>query len=638
MSYATDVESTSTINRVSKSQDPTPNEGAREPRCPGDDILRCDGDRDNPSTAMPFPNKEEISLTKATRYTMLGASTPLCAAGAAILLVIAVSSPLVSPAPVGWFRSGTALIALLILSLFWRHSQKHSLTAPQSDFLQILLVFAATGLCVVTQLWNPSSEVAHGFVIAPLVLSLVFRSVGISIVANVMIAAAWAVTWHSCGLAFNGQALLTHLYIVPVLSIAISITQQSALRELADFQVNQHHRIQERHDVMQLVAEEASLRAKSEAELRRHHSLLELILATVPDRIFVKDRQRRVLVANRSYLEGLKLKKEDLLGKSTDEVIPKNMVEISRETDMAVLRDGLHIRHEAAAIYDDGNERVFEIEKMPLIENDEITGIVGIARDVTERRVTEERLKEHEILLLHASRLSSMGELVAGIAHEINQPLYSILNYAKAVTNTLEGPREPNLEDVANWAGQILKEATRGGVITKRLRSFVRRTETQCEQASLTAIVRESIDFIAGEARSANVKIQSELEEKLPEVHVDRVQIQQVLVNLMKNAIEALQVQDTNSRNITISTRRVPAGVEVAVADNGPGIPAGQTSDLVEPFFTTKKEGVGLGLAISNTIIEAHEGELSCKTNEWGGATFYFTLGSAQNRFEWGGL
>ncbi len=497
----------------------------------------------------------------------------------------------------------------------------------------MLLVLAATGMCVLTQLWNPSSDVTYGFVIAPLVLSVVYRSVGISIGANVIIAIAWAVTWNLTGLTVTNHALLTHLLYVPILSIALSITQQRALRKLSAYHESLHERVQEPHDAMRLVAEETSLRAKSEAELRRQHSLLELILATVPDGIFLKDRNRNVLLANRALCDHNNMKLEEILGMPSEGATPRGMRNLSRETDEAVLRDGVHLRKEYVWENSDGTVQYWDVEKMPLLENSKIVGILGVARNITERKEAEKKLKEQEALMLHASRLSSMGELAAGIAHEINQPLYSILNYARAVKNTLDGPREPNLEDIGTWTGQILEEAARGGEISKRLRSFARRSETQREQASLSAIVQESIGFVAGEARSSNVEIQSDLADELPSVRVDRVQIQQVLVNLMKNAIEALQNHDVASRQIVISTRRVPEGVEVVVADNGPGLPADQTVDIIEPFFTTKNEGVGLGLSISNTIIEAHGSKLSCSTNAWGGATFEYTLAVCENQF-----
>jgi two-component system sensor kinase FixL len=299
-----------------------------------------------------------------------------------------------------------------------------------------------------------------------------------------------------------------------------------------------------------------------------------------------------------------------------------------------VLQDGVRLRKEMQWKNKDGAVTYYDVEKMPLMEDGEVVGIVGIARNITERKMAEEKLREQETLLLHASRLSSMGELAAGIAHEINQPLYSILNYARAVKNTLDGSRTPSLEDIGDWVDQILSEAARGGEISKRLRSFVRRTDSQRQHASVTSIVQESVEFLVGEVRSSGVQIESLWEENLPLVSVDRVQIQQVMVNLLKNAIEALQAHEVNTGRITISTRRVPEGVKVVVADNGPGISTDPKIDITEPFYTTKNDGVGLGLAISNTIIEAHKSKLFCERNESGGATFHFTLCGAHSRLQ----
>lgn len=562
---------------------------------------------------------------------MLDASYPLYVVGVCILLIMIALSPFLYPSPDGWYRSIAALVVLVVVTVAWRGTQNWSLTMWQSDVLQFLMVLAATGMCVAARLWTPASELTPGFVVVPLVLSVMFRSIRASLLANALIAIAWAITWQASGQTFTGHRLILHFLVVPLLSIALSVTQQKALRKLDRYHREQQKSIQEQNRAMQIAAEESYLRMESEKQLERKHALLESILSTVPEEIFVKDRERNILVVNRAYLEDLNLKPENVLGQSTDKFIPTNLVETSLETDMAVLRDGKHVHFETVAVYEDGTQKIFEIEKLPLIEFDEIAGIVGIARDITHRKETEERLKEQEIMLLHASRLSSMGELVAGIAHEINQPLYSILNYAKAVKNVLDGSEEPDLADVGNWTGQILKEATRGGEITRRLRSFVRRAETQREETDLTAIVQESIDFISGEARYSNVRISRDFEEDLSPVLVDRVQIQQVLVNLLKNAIEALRDQHAKSRQVVVSTRNVPAGVEVAVADNGPGIPAELIESITEPFFTTKNEGIGLGLAISNTIITAHDSELICETNEWGGATLRFTLGGGEN-------
>jgi two-component system sensor kinase FixL len=587
------------------------------------------GAGDDPIISEPTPpaTAEDFSPEKSWHVTW-GAFSPLYAAGASILLLIAVTSPILYEPPQSWYRLAASVVVLSVIVMAWRYSRNRLLSSPRNDLVQFLVMLAATGFCVVTQWWNNSVELSQGFVVVPLMLAVMFRTFQASLAMNVIVAGAWTLTWYSSDLPFTSTALLDHLVYVPTLSIALSITQRGVLRELAAFHVNQRQSLQQRHDAMRRVAVEASLRAKSEAELRRQHALLESILATVPDEIFVKDRERRLILANRAWLQRTKLTLEEVLGRNTDGLLSCNLAELSRQTDDAVLREGIHVHRVTTAVYEDGGERIYELEKLPLMEDGQITGVVGIARDITERKEAERRLKEQELLLLHASRLSSMGELVAGIAHEVNQPLYSILNYSKAIKNLLDGLPNAELSDVRNWNDQILKEAARGGKITKRLRSFVRRAESQREESSLTAIVRESIDFIAAEARRAHVQIECCSSSKLPRVLVDRVQIQQVLVNLLKNAIEALANQPSDSRLIVASIRPVSEGLELAVADNGPGIPPHEAHQLFEPFFTTKREGIGLGLAISNSILRAHDSKLDFQTNDWGGATFYFTLKS----------
>ncbi len=363
-----------------------------------------------------------------------------------------------------------------------------------------------------------------------------------------------------------------------------------------------------------------------ELELRRQKALLELILETVPDEIFVKDSQRKMLLANRAYCEHMQLKLDQILEKNSDSWMPPSLVNTARQTDETILRGEAIRRMEVCAKNQDGTNVYYEIDKLPLTEDGKVTGILGIARNISERKEVESRLKEQETSLMHASRLSLMGEFVAELAHEVNQPLFSILNYANAVANTLDSGKKNDVSEVRNWVEQILQEATRGGQIVKKLRSFVKRAEIQGKTSCMKQIIRESIALLALEALQAHVEIECELDEDTPAVHVDRVQIQQVLINLLKNALEAHQQHESPSPRIVIRTSRCEDSVTVAVVDNGPGISASGKDKILEPFFTTKKDGVGLGLAISRTIIEAHEGNLAYEKNDWGGMTFHFKL------------
>ena len=365
--------------------------------------------------------------------------------------------------------------------------------------------------------------------------------------------------------------------------------------------------------------------------LKQQKALLELILETVPEGINVKDCDRRVLLANSAFYRDHDLRPEQVLGKVPDGVLPPEMARMSRQTDRQALEDREATQTEITVTSPAGECRYFEVSKVPLIENGEVTGIVALSRDVTERKLATEKFKQQEALLLHASRLSSMGEMVAGIAHEVNQPLYSILNYAKAVKNLMNQDGELDIDSIREWSDHILSEAVRGGQITKRMRSFVSREETQRRHASINDIIEEALEFIIAEARHGQVTIHRELAVDVLPVVVDRVQIQQVLVNLCKNAIEAMAECSAENRQINVSTSQLDNRVEIAIEDNGPGISPEFGKTILEPFQTTRHEGIGLGLAISNTIIEQHRGLLSYHNNQHGGATFRFTLPTSQS-------
>lgn len=364
----------------------------------------------------------------------------------------------------------------------------------------------------------------------------------------------------------------------------------------------------------------------SESEVKRKLALLEFTLETVPEEIFVKDRQRRLIVANRAFLESYGLSREEALGKSTDSLVHKDLVEVSRQSDVAVLERGEHYKSNIVEQDRSGNDRFYEVEKMPLREDGEIIGILCICRDITDRTLFEQHLKEQETLLLHASRLSTIGELVAGIAHEINQPLYSILNYAQAVRNALDQSKGMVSEDVVKWIDQILRSAARGGEVTKRLRDFVRRNQASLEMLDCDALILEAIEFVREEATLAGVDIKTSLAANNHQVFVDKVQIQQVLVNLLKNSIESFDQQQLERRFVEISSVVQLGDVKICVRDNGPGIPHHLADEVFEAFFTTKNDGIGLGLPISKSILRSHGSKLTLENFAESGTLFHFTL------------
>jgi PAS domain S-box-containing protein len=255
-----------------------------------------------------------------------------------------------------------------------------------------------------------------------------------------------------------------------------------------------------------------------------------------------------------------------------------------------------------------------------------IVASLGLFFDMTERRRAETQLRDAEERLAHAARLKTMGEMVAGIAHEINQPLYAIGNYANACSNAVTLDMEMAVTRLPYWTRQINEQVTRAGEIIKRLRGFAQKSPGQRGAVPLNHLVRESLALLSGDLRRHVVRSQLELQESDPVVLADRVQIQQVLVNLVRNACEALSERPEAERLLIVRTRASAEWAITAVEDRGPGLPPDRAQRVFEPFFTTKPDGLGMGLAISHSIIEAHGGRFTAAPAEPQGAVFEFWL------------
>lgn len=250
----------------------------------------------------------------------------------------------------------------------------------------------------------------------------------------------------------------------------------------------------------------------------------------------------------------------------------------------------------------------------------------GTLHDVTERKAAEEAARRAQARLDEVSRLATLGEIAAGISHELNQPLSAITNYARACERLLAGPR-PDLPEVSAALGEIASQAMRAGEIIHRLRGMVRHRETHRIVTAPNALIRDVLSLLEMDARASRSTLRLDLAPDLPPVLVDDVQIEQVIVNLVHNAAEAFISAGEAAGEIMIRTSLNDAGqVEVSVSDNGPGLAPGIEARVFEPFFTTKAEGTGLGLAISRSMLEAHRSQLVFEANAPRGARFTFTL------------
>lgn len=254
-----------------------------------------------------------------------------------------------------------------------------------------------------------------------------------------------------------------------------------------------------------------------------------------------------------------------------------------------------------------------------------IAANVALQREIAERQAVEARMRELSTELAHASRVTALGQLATGLAHEINQPLTTVANYAGTLELALARTC-PTAEEPRQLVSQIQQAALRAGAIVRRMRNFVRRGAVQMSQVDLNALVREVSELCRSELRDANVQLSLDLAPGTVFVLADAVQIQQVLVNLIHNAIQAMATSHAAQRRLRISTDVGPHEVSVEVADSGPGFPSEPAQSCFQPFFSTKAEGLGIGLAISRSIIEQHQGHIWSENRESGGAVVRFSL------------
>lgn len=377
-----------------------------------------------------------------------------------------------------------------------------------------------------------------------------------------------------------------------------------------------------------ITARDVSVRVNNLQKMTDSAALLSAILATVPDAMVVIDEHGLITSFSAAAERLFGYQEAEVLGQNVHMLMPAPHRQAHEGYMKRYLETG-EKRIIGIGRVVEGKRRDGSVFPMELSVGEARTGehraFTGFIHDLTEKFEGDARLQEVQAELVHAARLSAVGTLASALAHELNQPLTAIANYVSAGRDML-GDGRPESEPMLHEAlDEAAKEALRAGQIIRRLRDFVSKGELETQILPLSKLINDATTLGLVGAREKGVSWSIEIEPDIENVLVDRVQIQQVMVNLMRNAIEAMD--GSPSKYLTIRAR--PKGreeVQISVADTGHGVPAEMMDQLFLPFISTKAQGMGLGLSICRTIVEAHGGRMRVGAVDGGGTIFSFTL------------
>ena len=378
-------------------------------------------------------------------------------------------------------------------------------------------------------------------------------------------------------------------------------------------------------------------RLQIEDALRTSEEQVRLVLDSTVESIYGLNLQGNCTFCNQACVTTLGYDSpDDLLGQNMHDLIHHTRpdgshypMHESKINEAFRVGEGMHVDDEVLWKAD-GSSFPAEYRSFPVRHDGQLVGSVVTFLDITERRRVAEALRTQQAELAHAARLSTLGEMAAGLAHELNQPLTAMSAFAEGAIVRLDRGKlsEPEMKTIFS---RIAEDAQRAGDIIRRLRNFVQKREAQRDLLDVNHLIRDVCKFVESDARQQDITIKVELGSELSVVEADPIEIQQVLLNLIRNACDSIAQSDSQERRIVISSHeRNPGRVAIVVEDSGPGISDSMAEQVFEPFYTSKSEGLGIGLGICQNIIEAHRGKIWLGQSSIGGAGFYFDLPSHQ--------
>jgi two-component system, LuxR family, sensor kinase FixL len=380
-----------------------------------------------------------------------------------------------------------------------------------------------------------------------------------------------------------------------------------------------------------VISRDIGTREELQHELADGNALLRAILATVPDAMVVIDEHGLITSFSAAAEKLFGHPEQEVLGRNVNMLMPAPHHEAHDGYIRRYLETGdkriIGIGRTVEGLRRDGSTFPMELA-VGEAHTGEHRAFTGFITDLTEHIEAAAQLHKVQSDLAHASRLSAVGTLASSLAHELNQPLTAVANYVSAARDMVDSQAGETAAVLSEALGEAAKEAVRAGQIIRRLRDFVSRGEVEKQILSLKKLVQDATSLGLVGAREKGVEWWIEIDRDVESVLADRVQIQQVMVNLMRNAIEAME--NAAPKHLIIRARSFGDDqVEVSIEDTGPGIAPELQQSLFQPFTSTKAQGMGLGLSICRTIVEAHDGRLTMESPEAGGTIFKFTLSRA---------